>query len=148
MIKIKHRRTADCVVGGYREHKDGGKIGSLLLGLYNEEGQLHFIGHCSGFPEGQREEIFTRFQELRADASFGEGVRVPGGISRWTGDKDLSWIPIANEVVAEISYDQLEEGRFRHATRFHRWRPDKDPRDCTLEQLERPAGVGFSEVVS
>jgi ATP-dependent DNA ligase len=147
MYKIKHRRTVDCVVGGYREHKDGGKIGSLLLGLYNQDGQLHFIGHCSGFPEGEREKIFERFQELVADASFGEGVRVPGGISRWTGDKDLSWIPIEKEVVAEISYDQLEEGRFRHATRFHRWRPDKSPESCTMDQLERPSGVGFSEVV-
>ncbi|MFN2488077.1 MAG: ATP-dependent DNA ligase [Acidimicrobiia bacterium] len=147
MIKIKHRRTADCVVGGYREHKDGGKIGSLLLGLYNDEGQMHFIGHCSGFPDGQREEIFQRFQELRAAASFDEGARVPGGISRWTGEKDLSWTPIENAVVAEISYDQLEEGRFRHATRFHRWRPDKDPRSCGMDQLERPSGVGFSEVV-
>ncbi|CAN5137120.1 ATP-dependent DNA ligase [soil metagenome] len=147
MIKIKHRRTVDCVVGGYREHKDGGKIGSLLLGLYNEEGELHFIGHCSGFPEGEREKIFGRFQELRAGSSFGEGARVPGGISRWTGEKDLSWTPIDNAVVAEISYDQLEEGRFRHATRFHRWRPDKSPDSCTMDQLERPSGVGFSKVV-
>lgn len=148
MIKIKHRRTVDCVVGGYREHKGGGKIGSLLLGLYNEAGELHFIGHCSGFPDGQREEIFQRFQELRSDASFGEAARVPGGISRWTGEKDLSWTPIENAVVAEISYDQLEEGRFRHATRFHRWRPDKSPESCTMDQLERPSGVGFSEVVA
>jgi bifunctional non-homologous end joining protein LigD len=147
MIKIKHRRTADCVVGGYREHKDGGKIGSLLLGLYNENGVLHFIGHCSGFPDGQREAIFKRFQELRTEGSFGEAARVPGGISRWTGDKDLSWTAIEGGVVAEVSYDQLEEGRFRHATRFHRWRPEKDPRSCTMDQLERPSGLGFSEVV-
>lgn len=147
MIKIKHRRTADCVVGGYREHKDGGKIGSLLLGLYNEKGELHFIGHCSGFPDADRGEIFRRFQELRAEGSFEEAARAPGGISRWTGDKDLSWTPIDPGVVVEISYDQLEEGRFRHATRFHRWRPDKDPRSCTWDQLERPEGVGFSQVV-
>jgi ATP-dependent DNA ligase len=148
MIKIKHRRTADCVVGGYREHKDGGKIGSLLLGLYNDKGELHFIGHCSGFPDADRGEIFRRFQELRAASSFGEEARAPGGISRWTGDKDLSWTPIGPGVVAEISYDQLEEGRFRHATRFHRWRPDKDPASCTWDQLERPEGVGFAEIVS
>lgn len=147
MLKIKHRRTADCVVGGYREHKDGGKIGSLLLGLYNEKGELHFIGHCSGFPEGQREAIFQRFQELRAEGSFGAAARAPGAVSRWTGGKDLSWTPIEGGVVVEISYDQLEEGRFRHATRFHRWRPDKDPLSCTMDQLERPAGLGFSEVV-
>jgi ATP-dependent DNA ligase len=148
MIKLKHRRTADCVVGGYREHKDGGKIGSLLLGLYNDKGELHFIGHCSGFPDADRGEIFRRFQELRAEASFGEAARAPGGISRWTGDKDLSWTPIDPGVVVEISYDQLEEGRFRHATRFHRWRPDKDPTSCTWDQLERPEGVGFTDIVS
>jgi len=148
MIKLKHRRTADCVVGGYREHKDGGKIGSLLLGLYNETGDLHFIGHCSGFGDVDRTKIFKRFQELRSDDSFGEEARAPGGVSRWTGDKDLTWIPIQPGVVVEISYDQLEEGRFRHATRFHRWRPDKDARDCTMEQLERPEGAGFADVVS
>lgn len=148
MIKIKHRRTADCVVGGYREHKDGGKIGSLLLGLYNDRGELHFIGHCSGFGDVDRGEIFRRFQELRADASFGEEARAPGGISRWTGDKDLTWTPIEPGVVVEISYDQLEEGRFRHATRFHRWRPDKDPASCTWDQLERPEGVGFTDIVA
>jgi ATP-dependent DNA ligase len=147
MIKIKHRRTADCVVGGYREHKDGGKIGSLLLGLYNDKGELHFIGHCSGFPDADRAAIFKKLQGMRADGSFGEEARAPGAISRWTGDKDLSWTPIGPGLVAEISYDQLEEGRFRHATRFHRWRPDKDPEACTLEQLERPEGVGFSQVV-
>lgn len=148
MIKIKHRRTADCVVGGYREHKDGGKIGSLLLGLYNDKGELHFIGHCSGFPDADRGEIFRRLQELRTTASFGEEARAPGAISRWTGDKDLSWTPIGPGVVVEISYDQLEEGRFRHATRFHRWRPDKDPASCTWDQLERPEGVGFAEIVA
>jgi len=147
MIKIKHRRTADCVVGGYREHKDGGKIGSLLLGLYNDQGELHFIGHCSGFPDADRAAIFRRLQELKAEGSFGEEARAPGAISRWTGDKDLSWTPIEPGVVVEISYDQLEEGRFRHATRFHRWRPDKDPASCTWDQLERPEGVGFSQVV-
>jgi ATP-dependent DNA ligase len=147
MIKIKHRRTVDCVVGGYREHKDGGKIGSLLLGLFNDKGELHFIGHCSGFPDTDRVAIFKKMQSMRAEGSFGEEARAPGAISRWTGDKDLSWTPIGGGLVAEISYDQLEEGRFRHATRFHRWRPDKDPEACTLDQLERPEGVGFSQVV-
>jgi ATP-dependent DNA ligase len=147
MIKIKHRRTVDCVVGGYREHKEKGKIGSLLLGLYNDQGELHFIGHCSGFGDVDRAAIFDRFQELRRESSFGDQARAPGGISRWTGGKDLSWVAVEPGVVVEISYDQLEEGRFRHATRFHRWRPDKDPRDCTMDQLERPAGIGFAEVV-
>lgn len=147
MIKIKHRRTVDVVVGGFREHKDGGKIGSLLLGLYNEAGDLHFIGHCSGFPDVDRVEIYERFRELETDDSFGEDARMPGGQSRWSGDKDLSWTPVRPGVVIEVSYDQLEGERFRHATRFHRWRPDKDPEDCTTEQLDRPEGKGFREVV-
>lgn len=148
MIKIKHRRTIDCVVGGFREHKDGGKIGSLLLGLYDGSGNLHFIGHCSGFPDVDRVEIFERFNELRADDSFDSEARAPGGQSRWSSDKDLSWTPVKPGVVVEVSYDQLEGERFRHATRFHRWRPDKDAADCTMSQLERPEGPGFREVVA
>jgi ATP-dependent DNA ligase len=147
MIKIKHRRTVDVVVGGFREHKDGGKIGSLLLGLYDDNGQLAFVGHCSGFGDADREELFRRFSELAADGSFGEGVRVPGAESRWSAGKDLDWTPVQPGVVVEVSYDQLEGNRFRHATRFHRWRPDKDPRECTMDQLELPEGPGFSDVV-
>jgi ATP-dependent DNA ligase len=147
MTKIKHRRTVDVVVGGFREHKDGGKIGSLLLGLYNESGDLHFIGHCSGFPDADRVEIFERFSQLVADDSFGEEARMPGGQSRWSGEKDLSWTPVKPGVVIEVSYDQLEGDRFRHATRFHRWRPDKTPEQCTTEQLELPEGQGFRDVV-
>lgn len=147
-IKWKHRRTVDCVVGGYRIHKDGDKIGSLLLGLYTEDGQLHFIGHCSGFTNQDRVEILRQFEQLRTDDSFGDEVRRPGAESRWTGGKDLSWIAVEPGVVIEISYDQLQGGRFRHATRFLRWRPDKDAAECTMAQLERPSGVGFDEVVS
>jgi ATP-dependent DNA ligase len=148
MYKIKHRRTVDCVVGGFREHKDGGKIGSLLLGLYDGSGHLHFIGHCSGFPDHDRVEIFNRFLELVAAESFDGAARMPGAQSRWSGDKDGSWTPVAPGVVVEVSYDQLEGDRFRHATRFHRWRPDKDPMACTMDQLERPAGPGFRDVVT
>ena len=148
MIKIKHRRTVDVVVGGFREHKDGGKIGSLLLGMYNESGDFHFIGHCSGFPDVDRVEIFNRFVDLRSEASFDETARAPGGPSRWSSGKDNSWIPVKPGVVVEVSYDQLEGDRFRHATRFHRWRPDKDAGDCTMDQLERPDGQGFREVVT
>jgi ATP-dependent DNA ligase len=147
MTKIKHRRTVDCVVGGFREHKDGGKIGSLLLGLNDERGELHFIGHCSGFGDVDRVEIFDRFKELISEDSFGIEARAPGGQSRWSADKDLSWTPVQAGVVVEVSYDQLEGDRFRHATRFHRWRPDKDPLQCTMEQLERPEGPGFQDVV-
>lgn len=147
MIKIKHRRTIDVVVGGFREHKDGGKIGSLLLGLYNDSGDFHFIGHCSGFPNADRVEIYDRFVELRSEESFDEAARAPGGPSRWSAGKDSSWTPVQPGVVVEVSYDQLEGDRFRHATRFHRWRPDKDAAACTMDQLERPQGFGFRDVV-
>jgi ATP-dependent DNA ligase len=147
MIKIKHRRTIDVVVGGFREHKDGGKIGSLLLGLYNDSGDFHFIGHCSGFPNADRVEIYDRFVELRSEESFDEGARAPGGPSRWSAGKDSPWTPVQPGVVVEVSYDQLEGDRFRHATRFHRWRPDKDAATCTMDQLERPQGPGFRDVV-
>ena len=147
MIKIKHRRTIDVVVGGFREHKDGGKIGSLLLGLYNDSGDFHFIGHCSGFPNADRVEIYHRFMELRSEESFDEAARTPGGPSRWSAGKDSSWTPVRPGVVVEVSYDQLEGDRFRHATRFHRWRPDKDAAACTMDQLERPQGPGFRDVV-
>ena len=148
MIKIKHRRTIDVVVGGFRVHKDGGKIGSLLLGLYNNRGDFHFIGHCSGFPDVDRVEIYHTFMELRSEESFDAAARAPGGPSRWSAGKDNSWVPVQHGVVVEVSYDQLEGDRFRHATRFHRWRPDKDATDCTMDQLVRPAGAGFREVVT
>src|SRR5690606_30732408 len=101
MIKIKHRRTIDVVVGGFREHKDGGKIGSLLLGLFTDEGELAFIGHCSGFPDADREDLFRRFSDLAATESFGEGVRIPGAESRWSAGKDLGWTPVVPGVVVE-----------------------------------------------
>jgi ATP-dependent DNA ligase len=148
MIKIKHRRTIDVVVGGFREHKDGGKIGSLLLGLYNDDGEFHFIGHCSGFPNTDRVEIFERFMELRSEDSFDAEARAPGAQSRWSGGKDNSWTPVQPGVVVEVSYDQLEGDRFRHASRFHRWRPDKDASQCTMDQLERPEGASFGEILS
>ena len=148
MIKIKHRRHVDCVVGGYRVHKDGDKIGSLLLGLYNAEGSLHFIGHCSGFPDSDRAEMLTMFESLRSPESFDAGARAPGAQSRWSKGKSKEWTPIQPGVVVEVSYDQLQSHRFRHATRFHRWRPDKPARECTMDQLERPVGPGFAEVVT
>ncbi|HUH07173.1 MAG TPA: ATP-dependent DNA ligase [Egibacteraceae bacterium] len=147
MVKVKHRRTVDCVIGGYRVHKEGDRIGSLLLGLYDERDQLHFIGHCSGFPDAHRVALLKKVQPLEAPEGFGEDARRPGSPSRWSADKDLSWTPLRPELVCEISYDQLTGDRFRHATRFERWRPDKDPRDCRLDQLERPEGPAFDEVV-
>jgi ATP-dependent DNA ligase len=135
------------VVGGYRVHKDGDKIGSILLGLY-DAGELTFVGHCSGFSDHDRTGLLERFEGIRAEDSFGEEVRRPGAESRWSAGKDLSWVPVVPGVVVEVSYDQLTGGRFRHATRLLRWRPDKEAEECTVEQLERPAGPGFSDVVS
>jgi len=149
MVKVKHRRTVDCVVGGYRVSEDTTGIGSILLGLYDRQGRLHFLGHCSGFPDRDRAALLARFSEIRSADSFGEEgeVRRPGGESRWSAGKDLSWVPVQPGVVVEVSYDQLTGDRFRHATRFERWRPDKDAGDCTLDQLARPAGPGFRAMV-
>ncbi len=147
MIKIKHRRTVDCVVGWYRVHKDGDKIGSLLLGLYNEEGALHFIGHCSGFSDADRRKMLPVFENLRTAESFDNRARVPGAQSRWSTAKKKAWT-VEPRVVVEVSYDQMDNHRFRHATRFHRFRPDKPARECTMDQLERPTGPGFTEVVT
>lgn len=147
MVKIKHRRDVDCVIGGYREHKDGGKIGSLLLGLFNDRDELHFIGHCSGFGDVDRVAILEQLQPWVRAESFGADARQPGAASRWSGDKDLSWTPVEPQLVCEVSYDQLTGERFRHATRFHRWRPDKNPSDCRLDQLQRPEGPDFEAVV-
>jgi ATP-dependent DNA ligase len=148
MVKLKHRRSVDCVVGGYRIHKDGDKIGSILLGLYDPSGELHFIGHCSGFSNQDRVAILRQLEQIRSDDSFGDDARRPGAESRWSAGKDLSWVPVVPGVVVEISYDQLTGERFRHATRFERWRPDKEAASCTMEQLERPEGPGFDEVVA
>ncbi|NOX22030.1 MAG: ATP-dependent DNA ligase [Actinobacteria bacterium] len=146
MVKVKHRRSVDVVVGGYRIHKDGDKVGSLLLGLYNNADELHFIGHCSGFSNHDRTEMLARFEELRSEESFGS-ERMPGAESRWSGGKDMSWVPVRPGVVVEISYDQLTGNAFRHATRFERWRPDKTPEMCTMDQLERPTGPGIETVI-
>jgi ATP-dependent DNA ligase len=147
MVKVKHRRSVDVVIGGYRVHKDGGKVGSLLLGLHDDAGQLHFVGHCSGFGNADRVALLDRLRPLEQTDSFGEAARRPGEPSRWQAGKDLSWVPVRPELVCEVSYDQLEGDRFRHATRFERWRPDKEPADCTIDQLERPEGPDFSAVV-
>ena len=153
MIKVKHRRTVDCVVGGYRLHKDGRRIGSLLLGLYDDAGELHFIGHCSSFNETEAVALLEALRPLRPDqgeeagAGFGEHARHPGAPSRWSSQKTGDFVPVRPVLVIEVSFDQLTGDRFRHATRFERWRPDKNPRDCTLDQLERPAGPSLFEAL-
>ncbi|MHB8870513.1 MAG: ATP-dependent DNA ligase [Thermoleophilia bacterium] len=148
MVKVKHRRTVDVVIGGYRVQAEGDRVGSLLLGLYDEEGALHFIGHTSSFSDREAQAFLPQLEALRSDESFGADARRPGAVSRWTGDRDVGWEPLRPELVAEVSYDQLTGGRFRHATRLERWRPDKDPSECTLDQLERPSGTSFSDVVA
>ena len=148
MLKIKHRRTIDVVVGGYRVHKEGDRIGSLLLGMYDAAGRMHFVGHISGFADEERVALLARFGALRAEASFGDDARHPGMESRWSQGRDAGFVPVRPEVVVEVSYDQTTGGRLRHAARFERWRPDKDPCECTLDGLGRPEGAGFGEVVA
>ncbi len=147
LLKIKRRRSVDAVVGGYRLHKRGDRLGSLLLGLYDEAGAMHFVGHTSGFPDEQRVALLEEFSALAAGDSFGEEARRPGAESRWSGGRDTSWTPVRPEIVVEVSYDQISGGRFRHATRFERFRPDKDPGDCTFGQLARDDGPGFLEII-
>ena len=154
MMKVKHERTADCVVGGFREHKDGG-VGSLLLGLFDPEGVLHHVGVASGFSVAKRAEFVEEVTpfETRAAADHpwmeedgDPHQRVPGGQSRWSAGKDLSWTPLRPELVAEVSYDHLQGDRFRHATSFKRWRPDRDPASCTYAQLDTPLPTELAEV--
>ncbi len=148
MIKIKHARTADCVVGGFRWHKNGKNelVGSLLLGLYDDRGRLHHVGVTSAFTMARRRELARELEPLRTNAldqhpwrewaEFGDGTRMPGGQSRWSAGKDLSWEPVRAERVCEVKYDHMQGDRFRHAAVFERWRPDKRPTDCRYDQLE------------
>jgi ATP-dependent DNA ligase len=148
MVKVKHRRSVDAVVGGYRVHKEGDRVGSILLGLYDDSGELHFIGHCSGFSQSEAVRLLADLRPLESGDSFGENARRPGAESRWTAGKDLAWAPVRPEMVVQVTYDQMQGDRFRHATRFERWRPDKDPAECTMDQLERPEGPRFDTVVA
>jgi ATP-dependent DNA ligase len=149
MVKIKHARTADCVVAGFRWHKNGPgtMVGSLLLGLYNAEGILQHVGVTASFTAQRRRELAQELEPLRVRAAeehpwrewanfSGEAQRVPGMGSRWNRGKDLSWEPLRIERVCEVAYDHLQGDRFRHATQFLRWRLDKQPRDCGYAQLE------------
>ena len=133
-VKVKQHRTADCVVGGYRLSKAGDGIGSLLLGLYNDAGMLHYVGHTSSFKAPERRDILKKLKPLEGGHSFG-GARAPGGPSRWTGGKDTSWVPLTPTLVCEVGYDRMLGERFRHATTFLRWRPERAPESCTFDQL-------------
>ncbi|MFJ6726497.1 ATP-dependent DNA ligase [Streptomyces sp. NPDC091281] len=160
MFKIKHERTADVVVAGYRLHKSGPVVGSLLLGLYDERGTLQHVGVSAAFTMKRRAELVEELAPLRlADAGAHpwaawareeahESARLPGAPSRWSGKKDLSWVPLRPDRVAEVAYDHMENGaRFRHTARFRRWRPDRTPESCTYAQLEEPVRYDLTEIL-
>jgi ATP-dependent DNA ligase len=160
MIKVKHARTADCVVAGFRWHKAGKNelVGSLLLGLYDADGRLHHVGVTSSFTMARRKELAAELAPLReramdehpwrewAEAFGGEMTRMPGGQSRWSAGKDLSWEPLRIERVCEVKYDHMQGPRFRHAAVFQRWRFDKPPQDCRYDQLEVTAPYELAKV--
>ena len=158
MFKIKHERTADCVVAGYRVYKSGGDaIGSLLLGLYQDDGQLASVGVIGAFPMTERRRLFTELQPLVTSfddhpwnwAAHEAGERTPrkNEASRWNAGKDLSFVPLRPEWVIEVRYDHMEGRRFRHTAQFSRWRPDRDPRSCTYAQLEQPLTFSLGDIV-
>jgi ATP-dependent DNA ligase len=134
MAKVKRLRTADCVVGGFRYASAGKVIGSLLLGLHDDDGLLHHVGFTSSFTAAQKKELTPMIEALAGGAGF--TGRAPGGPSRWSTARSEEWVPLQPTLVAEVRYDHFSEGRFRHGTRFERWRPDKDPVHCTFGQLE------------
>jgi len=135
--KVKQHKTADCVIVGFRwSDKGDRRISTLLLGVYDDGGKLDFIGHCSGFPAAARRELEERLPKLQ-QAGFISDKRIPGGQSRWSAGKELDWNPVKPELVCEVRYDKLQGDRFRHGTRFLRFRPDKDPDQCTWDQVRR-----------
>ncbi|MBI2708185.1 MAG: ATP-dependent DNA ligase [Actinobacteria bacterium] len=162
-LKIKHQRTADVVVAGYRVHKDGEGVGSLLLGLYDGDGQLHHVGVAASFTAAKRRDLLVELEPLALEPSdlaahpWGEwaeaqahaavgGARLPGAVSRWNAKKDLSWVPIPADRVAEVAFERVDHGRFRHTARFQRWRPDRVPASCTFEQVEVVPPIELREV--
>jgi ATP-dependent DNA ligase len=157
MFKVKHERTADCVVAGFRWHKSGPVVGSLLLGLYDDEGVLHHVGVSASFPMKRRKELVDELAPYRMDDLDGHpwghwaagataGERLPGATSRWNAGKDLSWVALRPELVVEVAYDHMEGTRFRHTAQFRRWRPDRDPGTCSYAQLERPTTFALADI--
>jgi ATP-dependent DNA ligase len=144
MFKVKHQRTADVVLAGFRWHKQGPgtMVGSLLLGLHDAAGALHHVGVAASFTAARRRALVEELEPLREGALAGHpwgswaGQRIPGMTSRWNRDKDLGWEPLRPERVLEVSYDHMQGSRFRHTAQFVRWRPDKPPGECTYAQLE------------
>jgi ATP-dependent DNA ligase len=159
MFKIKHDRTADCVVAGYRVHKSAeNAIGSLLLGLYTDDGRLASVGVVGAFPAAKRKELFEMLQEFVTDfaghpwnwAEAEAGNRTPEASagSRWNANKDLSFTPLRPELVVEVRYDHMEGVRFRHTAQFVKWRPDREPESCTYAQLEEPVSFDLDKVLA
>jgi ATP-dependent DNA ligase len=161
MLKVKHERTCDCVVAGYRMHKDGNGLGSLLVGLYDDEHVLHHVGVVSAMAAPLRKQLLEDVQPLRKNAlaahpwrewadamneAAASGQRMPGGPNRWNASKDMSWEPLRIERVCEAEYEGLMNGRFRHNARFRHWRDDKDPDDCTYGQLDAVAPAELLEM--
>ena len=158
MLKVKHERDCDCVVAGFRWHKDAQEtaVGSLMLGLYDAAGTLQNVGVCASFTMPKRKELVSFLEPYRADAAVNHpwsswsdadesGQRMPGAPSRWNSGKDLSWIALRPELVVEVAYEHMQGDRFRHIAQFRRWRPDKPPEECTYTQLEvvAPAELGL-----
>ncbi len=163
MFKIKHARTVDVVVAGFRWHKSGPVVGSMLLGLYDDHGTLHHVGVSASFPMARRKELVAELEPYRTEitdhpwAAWGaatvtgatpEGQRMPGAPSRWSGTKDMSWLPLRPELVIEVGFDHMEGDRFRHTAQFKRWRPDREPESCTYDQLERPVRFDVDRVLA
>ena len=160
-LKVKHHRTADCVVAGYRHHKDGG-VGSLLLGLFDDADppMLHHVGVASAFAASQRRTLAAELAPYEASGvdthpwaawadaeAHADGTRMPGAPNRWSGGKaSAEWVPLRCELVVEVTYENLTSGRFRHPARFVRWRPDKEPRECDYDQLEHPPPVEYTQI--
>jgi len=141
-VKVKQIRTADCVVGGFRYATGARVIGSLLLGLYDDDGLLHHVGFISGFKASERPDLTKKFEALKKPPGFTGNA--PGGPSRWSTERTSEWQPVAPKIVVEVAYDHFTAGRFRHGTRFLRWRTDKDPRQCTMDQVEHREGKALA----
>jgi len=158
MFKVKHLRTADCVVAGFRTHKDGAGVGSLLLGLYDDDGSLHHVGVASSFAAPMRKQLAKEVKPYEkdalenhpwkewAEAQGQESGRMPGAQNRWNAKKDMSWQPLRIELVAEVAYEHMQGDRFRHTARFQHWRPDRKPESCTYDQLESPVPHELREI--
>lgn len=143
MVKVKHKRTADCVVFGYRVHKSGTGLGSMLLGLYHDDGELRMVGGAGAFSDAKRIELQQMFEPMRLDPD----KPASGEPTRWRSERSGEWIPIRPELVVEVAYDQMEKQRFRHTVKFLRWRPDRDPRSCGYDQLEVPLTYDLHDVL-